>query len=351
MSEIPQRAGPIGNRLCGYPAVMRAHGVVAVGASAGGVEALKEMAAGLPPDLPYAVLVALHMPAAAPSVLASIIDRSGPLPAVTARDGNSLEAGRIYVAVPDRHLLVRDHQSLLSQGPTENGHRPAINALFRSAAVQFGSKAIGVLLSGVLDDGVLGLGAIRSRGGVAVVQEPSDAMFTGMPLNAIAHGHADHLSAAADIGSLLARLADRLVEEQPMEPDPQMELENRIAMSGPFSTDFDGEELGPPSGYSCPDCNGSLMTVQPGNYRCRVGHAWSADTLLSAQDREFEGALWVALRSLQEKVKLSRKLADHAGDGALYERYTEMADQAEHACKILSAKLTETAERTDGPHT
>lgn len=134
-----------------------------------------------------------------------------------------------------------------------------------------------------------------------------------------------------------------------MEPDSQMELENRIAMSGPFSTDFDGEQLGPPSGYSCPDCNGSLMTVQPGNFRCRVGHAWSADALLSAQDEEVERALWVALRSLQEKVKLSRKLANRTGDGALYERYTEMADQAEHACKVLSAKLTETAGRTDGP--
>jgi two-component system, chemotaxis family, protein-glutamate methylesterase/glutaminase len=320
---------------------MRADGVVAVGASAGGVEALKDMAAGLPPDLTYAVLVALHMPAAAPSVLAAIIDRSGPLPAVSARDGEPLEAGRIYVAVPDRHLLVHHRRLLLSQGPTENGHRPAINALFRSVALEFGPNAIGILLSGVLDDGVLGLGAIRSRGGLGVVQEPSEAMFTGMPLNAISRGHADHRSAAGDIGQLVARLADRHVEEQHMEPDPQMDLENRIAMSGRFSTAFDGEALGPPSGYSCPDCNGSLMTVQAGNYRCRVGHAWSADALLSAQDEEVERALWVALRSLQEKVKLSRRLAEHAGDGAMYERYTEMADQAEHACKVLSAKLTD----------
>lgn len=319
---------------------MRTRGVVAVGASAGGVEALKDMAGGLPPDLPYAVLVTLHMSAGAPSVLAAIIDRSGPLPAVAARDGESLDAGRIYVAVPDRHLLVDDHRCVLSQGPTENRHRPAINALFRSTALQFGPRAIGVLLSGVLDDGVLGLGAIRSRGGTAVVQEPSDAMFTGMPLNAIAHGHADHRAAAADIGPLLARLADRRVEERHTEPDPQMELENRIAMSGRFSTDVDGDALGPAAGYSCPDCNGSLLTVSTGNYRCRVGHAWTAAALLAAQDQEFEGALWVALRSLQEKAKLSRTLADQAGHGAAYARYTDMADQAEHACKVLSAKLT-----------
>jgi two-component system, chemotaxis family, protein-glutamate methylesterase/glutaminase len=315
--------------------------VVAVGASAGGVEALREMAAGLSADLPCAILVALHMPAGGASVLSRILDRSGPLPAVTARGGEPLTAGRIYVAVPDRHLLVDDHHVVLSEGPTENGHRPAINALFRSVALAFGPQAIGIVLSGVLDDGALGLAAIRARGGVTVVQDPADALFAGMPLNAIQGGVVDHQAPAGDIGALLGRLADRPVEETDMEPDASMELENRIAMGRRFSTAFDGEALGPPSGYSCPDCNGSLMEVQVGNYRCRVGHAWSSDALLSAQDHEIEGALWVALRSLQEKVKLSRKLAANVGSGTLFERYTEMADEAEHACNVLSARLEE----------
>jgi two-component system chemotaxis response regulator CheB len=315
--------------------------VVAVGASAGGVEALQEFAGGLPQGFPYAVLVALHMPVGAASVLARIMDRSGPLPAVTARDGDKLVAGRIHVAVPDRHLLVDDHQVVLSQGPTENGHRPAINALFRSVAVQFGPRAAGVLLSGVLDDGVLGLAAIRSRGGVAVVQDPRTALFPAMPLNAIEGGVADHQSVAADMGALLERLAQRRVEENIMEPDPTMELENRIAMGPRFSTKFDGEDLGPPSGYTCPDCNGSLMEVQAGNYRCRVGHAWTSDALLRARDHEVEGALWVALRSLQEKVKLSRKLAGTVGSGAMHRRYSDMADEAERACAVLSSKLAE----------
>ena len=319
--------------------------VVAVGASAGGVEALKELAAGLPPDAPFAVLVVLHMPTGAASVLARIIDRSGPLPAVTAQHGEPLADGRIHVAVPGHHLLVDDHRVMLSEGPTENGHRPAINALFRSVALNFGATAVGVLLSGVLDDGVLGLAAIRGRGGVTVVQDPADALFPGMPLNAIESGQVDHQSAAAEIGLLLGRLAGRPVEETEMKPDSSMELENRIAMGRRFSTAFDGEALGPPSGYTCPDCSGSLMEVQVSNYRCRVGHAWTADALLMAHDDEVEGALWVALRSLQEKVKLSRRLADNVGHGLMFERYVEIADEAEHACTVLSARLAEVYNR------
>ncbi|CAN5840670.1 chemotaxis protein CheB [soil metagenome] len=322
--------------------------VVAVGASAGGVEALKDFAAGLPADLPHAVLVALHMPASTASVLARIIDRSGPLQAVAARDGDALTAGVIHVAVPDRHLLVDDHQVALSQGPTENGHRPAINALFRSVALEFGPNAIGVLMSGVLDDGVLGLAAIRARGGVTVVQDPADALFPAMPLNAIEGGQVDHQSAAADIGQLLRRFTDRQVQETDMEPDASMELENRIAMGRRFSTDFDGEALGPPSGYMCPDCSGSLMEVKIGNYRCRVGHAWTSDALLVAHDEEVEGALWVALRSLQEKVKLSRRLADNVGSGPMFERYKHIAEEAERAGAVLSARLSDLYRKEDG---
>lgn len=250
--------------------------VVAVGASAGGVEALTALAAGLPEDLPCAVLVVLHLPARAPSVLAGIMDRSGPLPAVTASPGARLEHGTIHVAVPDHHLLVDDGLVMLSEGPTENGHRPAINALFRSVALAHGKRAIGVLLSGVLDDGVLGSAAIRSRGGITVAQAPDDALFRTMPQNAIDAGVIDHQAPAKKIGGLLTRLADRVIGEHEMEPDSRMELENRIAMARRFSTDFDTEALGPPSGYTCPNCNGSLIAVNDDNYRCHVGHAWSA---------------------------------------------------------------------------
>ena len=317
-------------------------GVVAVGASAGGVEALTTLAVGLPEDLPYAVLVTLHMPPNAPSVLAKIIDRHGPLPAVTAGDGDALEAGRIYVAAPDRHLLVYDHKVLLSEGPTENGHRPAINALFRSAALHFGPRAIGVLLSGVLDDGVLGTEAIRSRGGTTVAQDPQDALFPTLPLNALAAGVVDHQAAAAEIGTLLKELTQCETGEPNMGRDISMELENRIAMGKRFQTSFESELLGPHSGYSCPDCNGSLITLGENNYRCRVGHAWTADALLKARDEQVEGALWIALRSLEEKARLSRKMAKTIGPGRIADRYTQSADEAEHAVAVLGRRLSDT---------
>jgi two-component system, chemotaxis family, protein-glutamate methylesterase/glutaminase len=324
--------------------------VVAVGASAGGVEALTHFAAGLPPDLPYAVLVVLHMPTGAPSVLARILDRSGPLPAVQALDKEPLRPGTIRVAVPNRHLLVDDHKVALSEGPTENGHRPAINALFRSVALNYGQHAVSVLLSGVLDDGTLGTAAIRSRGGTTIAQTPTDALFPTMPLNAIMAGVVDHEMAALEVGGLLKQLADRVFEEREMEPDARMELENRIAMARRFSTEIDAEALGPPSGYTCPDCSGALIWVSEGNYRCHVGHAWTADALLHAREDEIEGALWVAIRSLQEKAKLSRRLAEQVNPGILSKRYEAMADESEHAMSVLGHRLSEVYARHRDPN-
>lgn len=315
--------------------------VVAVGASAGGVEALRDFVAGLPLDLPYAVLVVLHIPAQSPSVLARILARECRLPTAEAVDGEPLKEGTVRVAVPNRHLLVDDRRIVLSGGPTENGHRPAINALFRSVGLAFGQRAVSVLLSGVLDDGTLGSAAVRSQGGITIAQSPDDAMFPAMPINAIEAGVIDHQASAAAIGRLLKRLADREFEEREMKPEPRMELENRIAMARRFSTDIDAESLGPPSGYICPDCNGSLMAVTDGNFRCRVGHAWTADALLRARDDEIENALWIAIRSLQEKAKLARRLAEQVGPGMMRERYGTLADEAEHAREVLGARLSE----------
>jgi two-component system chemotaxis response regulator CheB len=324
-------------------------GVVAVGASAGGVEALSQFAAGLPHDLRYAIMVVLHMPPDAPSVLAQIIDRSGPLPAAPATNGSRLEAGKIHVAVPGHHLLVLDHLTVLSEGPTENGHRPAINALFRSAALAFGQRAITVLLSGVLDDGVLGSAAVRSRGGTTIAQQPDDALFPAMPRKAVQAGVIDHQISAADIGGFLKQLADRKIIEREMAPDVSMELENRIALGQRFSTAIEAEELGPPSGYTCRNCNGGLMAVSDDNFRCWVGHAWTADSLLRARDAEVEGALWIAVRSLQEKANLSRKLAETTGTRGMSHRYSAMADEAEHAMSVLRERLSESYREPSEP--
>jgi two-component system chemotaxis response regulator CheB len=319
--------------------------VVAVGASAGGVEALKDFVSGLPPDLPSAILVVLHVPAEAPSVLARILARDAPLPTAEAVEGEQLQPGTIRVAMPNRHLLVDHNRIALAEGPTENSHRPAVNALFRSVALAFGPRAVGVLLSGVLDDGTLGLAAIRSRGGTTIAQAPDEALFPAMPLSAIEAGVVDHKVSAAEIGGLLKQLANREFEERGMEPDFRMELENRIAMARRFSTEIDAEVLGRPSGYTCPDCNGSLMGVSKANYRCRVGHAWTADALLRARDGEVETALWIAIRSLQEKSKLSRRLAEQVTAGLVKTRYEAIADEAEHATTVLSERLSEVYRR------
>lgn len=314
-------------------------GVVAIGASAGGVEALTQLAAGLSADLPYAFLATLHLPPAAPSVLARIVDRRGPLPAVAAEHGTEIQPAHIYVAIPDHHLLVDNNRLVLSRGPTENGHRPAINALFRSVAVAYGPYAIGILLSGVLDDGVLGLGAIRARGGVTIGQTPEDAAFPAMPTNAAAAGVLDRQVSAAGVGTLLKELAQRVINGIDHEPDVKLELENRIAGASQLATEFDAGGLGPASGYTCPDCNGSLAVMSHDNFRCRVGHAWSPESLLTARDGEVETAVWVALRSLREKAQLARSLARRAGHGQMSQRYTQIADEAERALAVLSERL------------
>ncbi|CAN5205982.1 hypothetical protein BH11ACT6_BH11ACT6_03490 [soil metagenome] len=269
---------------------------VAVGGSAGSVEALKQVAAGLPAHLSCSVLVAIHLPHSAPSVLADILDRSGPLTAVTARNGDQLRPGHIYVAVPNRHLLVAEGRLVLSGGPAEDGHRPAINALFRSVAVAFADRAVGLLLSGVLDDGVAGLAAIHDCGGSTMAQDPDEAIFAGMPRRAVDAGVVDQRVSAANVGRLLADLVERRVETKHAVADPHVLLENRVAMD-------------------------------PG----QVG----------APDVREQNALRIALRSLRDRARLSRGLAANVGPGSLRNRYVETAVEAEGAAAVLAELITD----------
>ncbi|MEO6086187.1 MAG: chemotaxis protein CheB, partial [Umezawaea sp.] len=194
--------------------------LVVVGASAGGVEALRTFVASLPPNLPAAVVVVLHLPAGGTSALPAILGRSGPLPAVSAKHGMALEPGRIYVAPPDHHVVVVDDGHLaLSHGPTENGHRPAVDALFRSAALARGSRVIGVVLSGALDDGTAGMAAISARGGLTMVQALDDALYQGMPGSVLRHVQVDHVHPAGGLGEAVCRHAGELVETEKV-PEP-----------------------------------------------------------------------------------------------------------------------------------
>ncbi len=308
--------------------------VVAVGASAGGVEALRALVGSLPMDYPAAVLVVLHVPRDAPSALPAILGRSGPLPAATAVDGDVLQHGRIYVAPADHHMVVIDNRIRLTRGPSENGHRPAVDPLFRSVARAFGPRAIGVVLSGARDDGAAGLASIASRGGSTVVQEPDDALYPWMPRAALQHVTPDHLAPADKLGGLLAGItAMPLPDDIAQEPDPLLDAEVAMSELGPLTV----EELpAEPAGFGCPSCGGSLFEIneQPvPRYRCRVGHAWSPETLLDEQAVALEGALWMALRALEEKSALSRRMATtrlnrHAATG---NRFQDIAQDAENA--------------------
>jgi two-component system chemotaxis response regulator CheB len=309
--------------------------VIVVGASAGGVEALRALAAGLPPEFPGVVLVVLHIPRDSPSALSAILTRSGPLPASMARDGEKLEPGRIYVAANDHHLLVLDGHVRLSRGPAENGHRPAIDPLFRSAARAWGRRVIGVVLSGTRDDGASGLESIVDRGGVGVVQDPDDALHAAMPRAAM--GVAEHVVAASKMGSLIAGLvAAELPDAAQSRADPLLDAEVAMSELSPLTT----EDLDlPAAGYGCPSCGGALFQVTDKpvpRFRCRIGHAWSPESLLDEQAVALEGALWMALRALEEKSALSRRMAGvHRNESASGRRFRELADDAEAAGEAI----------------
>ncbi|HEX6346070.1 chemotaxis protein CheB [Umezawaea sp.] len=323
---------------------LEARDLVVVGASAGGVEALRAFVAGLPADLPAAVVVVLHLPAGGTSALPAILDRSGPLPAVSARHGTELEPGRIHVAPPDHHVVVEDGALTLSHGPTENGHRPAVDTLFRSAAMARGPGVIGIVLSGALDDGTAGMVAVAARGGVTMAQDLEDALYRGMPGSVMRHVRVDHVLPASRLGDAVRRHAGELVETSDLPaPSPLLRLE--AGFSARRSDEVNGvDEVGQPSGFSCPDCGGTLLELdaERTRYRCRVGHAWTADALLDAQAGTLERALWTALRTLEEKVSLARKLRRDAlnrGSERLAERYARTEEESAHAADVLRRYL------------
>lgn len=287
--------------------------VIALAGSTGALDVLKVLCANLPGDLPAAVFVVLHVGAEGRNLLAGILDGLCALPVETARDETEVEAGRIYVAPADHHLLVIDGIIRLGRGPRENMSRPAADPLFRSVAASYGPRAIGVVLSGKLNDGASGLADLKRCGGLTVVQSPLDASAPDMPLGALQASDVDYRGPADGLAGLLTELISQ--EAPPAPPVPRdIELEIDIALGRPCLTSTI-DQIGDVAPLSCPSCSGVLSQMKQGpplRYRCQVGHAYTAEALATQQQTAVDEAIRVALRIIEERAVLCERMASEA---------------------------------------
>jgi two-component system chemotaxis response regulator CheB len=290
--------------------------IVTVGASAGGVESLTALVASLPPDLNAAVFVVLHIPPNLVSSLPEILSKRGPLRAIHPTDGDRIEAGYIYVAPPDHHLLIETDHILVKRGPKENRNRPSVDALFRSAAYSHGARVIGIVLSGALDDGTSGLWSIKRLGGVTIVQDPAESSFDSMPANALSQVKIDHCLSVHKMGALLSRLAEETIRMDPRDAEHE-----RQKMQVEISVAVDGDafrkgvmEIGQLTPFTCPECQGVLVKLTEGKltrFRCHTGHAYSASALLSGVMGKIDESYWAVMRSLEEAAMLLDQIGNN----------------------------------------
>jgi two-component system, chemotaxis family, protein-glutamate methylesterase/glutaminase len=322
--------------------------IIVVGASAGGVQALQALVKGLPGDLPAAVFVVLHIPPHTPSNLPSILNAASVVHAEHARDGATIRPNRIYVAPPDKHLLLEPGRMAVRRGPKENRFRPSVDALFRSAAYVFGSRAIGVILSGALDDGTSGLWSIKRLGGRAMIQDPSDAMHPEMPRNAMEYVEPDHVVSAAELGPLLGRLASEPARTTKVDQHElrRLGLESEIAASGgAFEKGI--MEWGEMAPFTCPECHGALVQLKEDailRFRCHTGHAFTATTLLAGITEAVEATLWGAMRTVEEQAMMLEHIAGHfraSGRDASASLFMDKARQARERAQAIHESLPE----------
>lgn len=317
--------------------------LIVIGGSAGALEAVQVLTRTLPKDFDAAMLVVLHTSNHAGSLLPQIVSRAGKIPAIHPVDDTPIEKGRIYIAPPDYHMIVDAGRIRVLQGPKENLHRPAIDPLFRSAAAFYGPRVIGVVLSGVLDDGTSGLMVIRSAGGEAVVQDPREALFAAMPRHALEQVPDAHVTGTEGLSNLLMSMTQGEVEAPPAQNNAAISQAIReVRLAEANMSEIEGDEhVGKPSSLGCPDCGGVLWEIEQGDllrFRCRVGHAYTARHLETEQRHTVEVALWAALRALEESASLYRRMAARAKTAkhiALLEQYEERADDKEKNARIL----------------
>ena len=328
---------------------MSTRNIIVMGASSGGVEALRKIIGELPADLPASVFVVLHIAAESVSMLPEILSRAGRLRARHPENGEGIEKGTIYVAPPDRHMLITRGTIRLDKGPRENGHRPAVDPLFTSAATSFGPRVIGVILSGSGDDGAAGLHFVKDRGGLAVVQEPTDSMFPNMPSAALLAVAVDACAPAAEIPRILVDMvrSPGPPAEPPLESDTPEEERRMVERAKEQERTAHAPV---PTILTCPDCGGVLFEMpekKPLHYRCHVGHVFSGDSLSSGQKAVLEEALWSAVRMFQERVCLWNRLisdAESRGLQAVSDGFRERVRKARMSAKLIEELLLERGE-------
>jgi two-component system chemotaxis response regulator CheB len=322
--------------------------LIVIGTSAGGIEALQQMLRDLPPDFPAAVLIVVHTSPRPGNFLARIVGRAASLPVVQPNDWTPIENGKIYIAPPDLHLIVSGNILRTLPGPRENLYRPAIDPLFRSAAIARGPRVVGVILTGLLDDGTSGLMVVNAHHGAAIVQDPRTAMFPDMPQNAIDQVPDARILPLEKIAGELVRLVleDLPYPAQPEEKADSLDAKETRLLEQEMPQIADVNRPGKPSPFGCPECGGVLWEIDQKNFlrfRCRVGHAYTAAVLNVEQHHATEVALWSALRALEESAGLHERMADRAVEGhqpGAADRYRERAESTRENAKVLREFLT-----------
>ena len=304
--------------------------IVVIGGSAGSIEALQTIVHSLPPDFPASVFAVTHVPADSPTMLPEFLSKIGPLPATHPLDEERILRGHIYVALPDHHLTIEDGNVRVLRGPRENRHRPAIDPLFRTAAREYGPRVVGIVLSGLRDDGSAGLYAVKQRGGITIVQAPNDAIWKDMPQRAIEYVDPQYVLPSRDIGPSLVQLANSREVELAMAKKNSVSRKSnggnekrKSASSGGLErpdvnegTAYSEEGEGVPSVFACPECHGVLWKLKNEKvvrFRCRVGHSYGSESLAREMSMASETALWAAVRALEEKAALQRRVAEGMG--------------------------------------
>jgi len=318
--------------------------IIVIGASAGGSEAVTCLLQQLGPDLRAAIFVVCHLMPEASNHLVEVLNTAGPFMAKQPADNEEFEYGVVYVAPPDRHLLVKQDHVRITRGPRENRWRPAIDPLFRSATVAYGTRTIGVVMSGMLDDGTAGLLAIKRCGGIAIVQDPEEAAFPDMPRSALANVEVDYCLPVGAMGTVIRRLIEEPAPHAAGAPPRDLETEVRITESG-YSSPEDASQTGELTALSCPECGGPIWQqdmTETARYRCRVGHAYSASSLLAGQDEKLEASIWAAIRLLEQRANVLTTMAHNDRKSRrtrMLEYHERLAREAREHANILRTLL------------